>query len=111
MKSRVIAEEMVHIARELVGGGRRIDPRHLTAMGNLTQRNAHTEALIYFYSRVLGEVEVVKALKAMNVLSDYFGSMPHELGDLRYKMFYKPAMEAVKRIFSEEDAIAIINCF
>jgi hypothetical protein len=80
-------------------------------MGNLTQRNAHTEALIYLYGRVLGESEVVKALKAMEVLTDYFGSMPHELGDLRYKMFYKPAMEAVKRTFSEEDAIAIINCF
>ena len=81
-----------------------VKDKDITTLENLTDKNYHTEALIHLYSKILGERGPVKALKLISDLSEYFGSTPKELGDLRYKKFYKPAMAEVNKKFDKETA-------
>jgi len=110
--SMVSSEDIAErVAVSLVAEVGTIDPKHLKAMSELTDRNAHTDALIYLYDKVLKNKRAVKALEAIKELANYFGSMPAELGKLRTEEFYKPAFVEVKRQFSESVADKINKCF
>lgn len=101
------SKELVKVAKEL----NKIDDKILKELANATDRNDHTGALIILYKKVLKDNEAIKALNAINVLHDYFGSMPTKLGDLRYNEFFKPAKAKLIKEFGEEEANRVWNSF
>lgn len=91
--------------------GKTVSEKDIKRMSKLTSANAHTEALIYLYDKVLNNKSATKALQAISTLHRFFGSMPRELQKLRDGEFLKPAMARIKDVFDKETADKIKGAF
>jgi len=89
----------------------RVSDKDIDAMGRMTDRNDHTGALVYLYEHVLKDRKAANALRAMEALGDYFGHVPYELVQLRYREFYEPGMKLVRQMFDDVTAERIHMAF
>lgn len=89
----------------------RVTDKDIKTMANLTDRNAHSEALLYLYENVLKNKRAALAIKSLIQLRDFFGHMPKCLLDLEYNEFYKPAFKQVERELDDESFKKLQDAF
>lgn len=103
--AKKIAKEIM-VVSDMIRRNRRADSRRVSVVTQedadrimkMTDANRKTDALIYLYTRVFRDKEAAKALKLIDGLADYFGKLPRELDDLRYRVFHRPAVEKIKNM-------------
>jgi hypothetical protein len=109
MNKNKVASELLKLAKGLTAGD--VSDGDIAKIADMTDRNNHSEALLFLYEDVLKDRRAAKAMRAVIELADYFGEMPSQLGELRYRKLYQPAMDRVRREFDSVTADKIYNAF
>ncbi len=73
-----------------------LNKNQIQAVGMLTQRNNHNTARAMIAKDLLGNKQLYTAYMRIDDLSDFFGSLPKELFDLRMKMDKKYLLKGLK---------------
>ena len=77
-----------------------LNPKQIQAIGVLTQRNQHNVSRALVAKDLLKDKQLYTAYMRIDDLSDFFGSLPKELFDLRMKMDKKYLQKGLKAKYS-----------
>jgi len=83
-----------------------LGPGVVKELTQMTKYNQHTEALVLIAKDVLKDRKLTKAMNAVMVLHEYFGSMPNGLHEVRTAI-YKRILATAKSKLSPEDYKAV----
>ena len=77
-----------------------LNPKQIQAIGVLTQRNNHNVARAMVAKDLLKDKQLYTAYMRIDDLSDFFGSLPKELFDLRNRMDEKYLKKGLVKMYS-----------
>jgi len=104
MDKKVVAQGLVNLAKELVGGhleAATITPKIIEKISDLTYRNNHTDSVLLL-AETIGAKRVSKVLEAIDIIHRFRGDMPSDLIDLRSKILKGLLGKAKSKLSPEE---------